>query len=67
MLFTDEITPEMRALPQKRFIIMAFLDCLGTFLTAMGAVYTPGEWISCQCYWRAAPLHLNPTLQNRGG
>mmetsp|Transcript_96406 Transcript_96406/g.274806 ORF Transcript_96406/g.274806 Transcript_96406/m.274806 type:complete len:438 (-) Transcript_96406:248-1561(-) len=44
MLFTDEITPEMRALPQKRFIIMAFLDCLGTFLTAMGAVYTPGQY-----------------------
>lgn len=29
MCFTDEITPEMRALPQSRFMIMAFLDCLG--------------------------------------
>lgn len=43
MLFTDSITPAMKALPKRRFIIMGFLDCCGTFLAAMGAVYTPGS------------------------
>ena len=44
MCFGTEITREMRALPQYPFMIMAFLDCLGTFLSAMGAVYTPGQY-----------------------
>lgn len=39
----SEITKEMRQLPQSRFIIMAALDCGGTFLAAMGAVYTSGQ------------------------
>ena len=42
MIFTDDITPEMRTGSQKPYIIMGLLDSLGTFLTAMGAVYTPG-------------------------
>jgi hypothetical protein len=37
------ITPAMRRSPQGRFAIMGLLDCFGTFLTAMGAVYTPGQ------------------------
>ena len=43
MWFGDEITPAMRALPQRRFAFMAILDCCGTFLAAMGAVHTPGQ------------------------
>ena len=43
MWFGDEITPAMRALPQRRFVFMAVLDCCGTFLAAMGAVHTPGQ------------------------
>lgn len=40
------VTREMRALPQARFVIMAALDCCGTFLAAMGAVHTPGQYQS---------------------
>eukprot|EP00937_MAST-01D_sp_MAST-1D-sp2_P006340 g6340.t1 len=40
--FTDHITPQMRALPARKFALMGLLDSLGTFLTAMGAVFTPG-------------------------
>lgn len=43
-LFTDKITPEMTAVPKKKFMIMGLLDCFGTFFTAMGAVYTPGQF-----------------------
>ena len=32
----------MEAFPHKIFICMAFLDALGTFLTAMGSAGTPG-------------------------
>jgi hypothetical protein len=39
----NEISRDMRALPQGRFMQMAVLDCLGTFLAAMGAVSTPGQ------------------------
>ena len=39
----SEITLAMRQLPQRRFVRMAILDCLGTFLAAMGAVGTPGQ------------------------
>ena len=42
-LFTDKITPEMTSLPKRKFMIMGLLDCFGTFFTAMGAVYTPGQ------------------------
>ena len=44
MLCTSEITPAMRATPHGRFITMGLLDCFGTFLAAMGAVYTPGQY-----------------------
>lgn len=43
MCFTDAVTPKMRALSKKRFVIMGFLDALGTFFTAMGATFTPGS------------------------
>jgi len=43
MYCTDSVTPAMQALPKRRFLIMGFLDCCGTFLAAMGAVYTPGS------------------------
>jgi drug/metabolite transporter (DMT)-like permease len=28
----------------RRFLVMGVLDCFGTFLTAMGAVYVPGQY-----------------------
>jgi len=34
----------MRALPQRKFMLMAAMDCAGTFLAAMGAVHTPGQY-----------------------
>ena len=41
----DPITPAMRApTHQRRFFTMGVLDCFGTFLTAMGAVFTPGQY-----------------------
>lgn len=43
MCFTDAVTPTMRALPKRRFVIMGLLDALGTFFTAMGAAFTPGS------------------------
>jgi len=43
MMFTKAITPEMRRSGQRRYIVMGILDALGTFFTAMGAVYTPGS------------------------
>lgn len=43
MYFSDSVTPAMQALPKHRFLIMGFLDSCGTFLAAMGAVYTPGS------------------------
>lgn len=41
--FTNIITPEMKAISQQKYILMGLLDCFGTFFTAMGAVYTPGQ------------------------
>lgn len=38
------ITPAMRRSPQGRFVAMGLLDCFGTFFTALGAVYTPGQF-----------------------
>mmetsp|Transcript_3260 Transcript_3260/g.8582 ORF Transcript_3260/g.8582 Transcript_3260/m.8582 type:complete len:491 (+) Transcript_3260:3-1475(+) len=43
MCLTDAVTPKMQALSKKRFLVMGFLDALGTFFTAMGATYTPGS------------------------
>lgn len=43
-LFTDQITKEMTDIPKYKFMIMGLLDCFGTFFTAMGAVYTPGQF-----------------------
>ena len=41
----EPITPRMRTWPHLRaFVVMGVLDCFGTFLTAMGAVYTPGQF-----------------------
>lgn len=38
------ITPQMRSpAHQPRFFTMGLFDTLGTFLTAMGAVFTPGQ------------------------
>lgn len=42
--FTDIITPRMTRIPKSKFFIMGFLDCFGTFFTAMGSVYTPGQF-----------------------
>jgi len=42
-IFMGVVTPEMVAVPKMRFVIMGFLDALGTFCIAMGAVYTPGS------------------------
>lgn len=39
------ILPSMRTLEHhRRFLVMGVLDCFGTFLTAMGAVYVPGQY-----------------------
>lgn len=39
------ITSDMRALRHLRgFFVMGLLDCFGTFLTAMGNVFTPGTY-----------------------
>mmetsp|Transcript_64185 Transcript_64185/g.139454 ORF Transcript_64185/g.139454 Transcript_64185/m.139454 type:complete len:431 (-) Transcript_64185:462-1754(-) len=43
MCFTNVVTPEMKALSKHRFVVMGFLDALGTFFTAMGAAFTPGS------------------------
>lgn len=43
MCCTDEITPEMRKVHHKAYLIMAALDSFGTFFISMGAVYTPGQ------------------------
>eukprot|EP00928_Gymnodinium_smaydae_P061049 TRINITY_DN4509_c0_g3_i2.p1 TRINITY_DN4509_c0_g3~~TRINITY_DN4509_c0_g3_i2.p1 ORF type:complete len:431 (+),score=84.43 TRINITY_DN4509_c0_g3_i2:165-1295(+) len=43
MLFTTSVTPEMRRYPKKHFLLMGFLDSLGTFFTCMGTAYTPGS------------------------
>ena len=40
----ERISPAMRAAPHSRFLRMGLLDCFGTFLTAMGAVHTPGQY-----------------------
>lgn len=40
----SEITEAMRVLPNYRFVVMALLDCCGTFFAAMGAVHTPGQY-----------------------
>ena len=45
MLGLDDISqPEMRRMPQAKFLAMGVLDCFGTFFTAMGAVNTPGQY-----------------------
>ncbi len=44
MMFTDKITPRMRAFPQWKLLGMGVLDSFGTFFAAMGAVYTPGQY-----------------------
>ena len=43
MCCTNDITPEMKKIPHKIFVIMALLDSFGTFFISMGAVYTPGQ------------------------
>ena len=44
VLGLDPITPAMRRPHHQRsFLAMGALDCCGTFLTAMGAVFTPGQ------------------------
>jgi hypothetical protein len=43
MVFTNDITPEMRRIPQRIFFFMACMDALGTFFLSMGQVYTPGQ------------------------
>lgn len=43
MCCTNHITPEMRAIPQWKFGVMAVLDAFGTFFISMGTVYTPGQ------------------------
>mmetsp|Transcript_79704 Transcript_79704/g.200532 ORF Transcript_79704/g.200532 Transcript_79704/m.200532 type:complete len:504 (-) Transcript_79704:191-1702(-) len=43
MCLTNAVTPTMKALSKKRFVVMGFLDALGTFFTAMGAAFTPGS------------------------
>jgi len=41
----EPITPRMREpRHQKRFLTMGLLDCFGTFLTAMGANFVPGQY-----------------------
>merc|ERR1712159_301879 len=52
MIWTNDVTPEMRKYPQLPFFVMGVLDSLGTFFTAMGTPGTPGA---------ATPL-LNQTL-----
>merc|ERR1711934_537104 len=52
IIWTQDVTPEMRRYPQLPFFIMGVLDSLGTFFTAMGTPGTPGA---------ATPL-LNQTL-----
>lgn len=46
LLRLDPITPAMRSSPQIRFVTMGLLDCFGTFFTALGSVYTPGQYQS---------------------
>ena len=43
MCLTKDITPDMRKVPHKIYLIMAALDSFGTFFISMGAVYTPGQ------------------------
>ncbi|CAE8630246.1 unnamed protein product [Polarella glacialis] len=43
MLLTNCVTKEMRVFPKKHFLVMGTLDSLGTFLTCLGATYTPGS------------------------
>lgn len=43
MWFSNVVTKEMYAASKWRFLAMGTLDALGTFFTAMGAVYTPGS------------------------
>eukprot|EP00965_Chrysotila_dentata_P045000 1494767-Pleurochrysis_carterae.AAC.3 len=41
----EPITASMHApVHQRRFLAMGIMDCFGTFFTAMGAVYTPGQY-----------------------
>ena len=42
-LFTNEINVSTD-FPQRKFVIMGFLDSLGTLLTALGAVHTPSTF-----------------------
>jgi len=51
-IYTGSISKEMLKFPHKPFMMMGFLDSLGTFFTAMGTPGTPGS---------ATPL-LNQTL-----
>lgn len=39
---SGRVPDELRNQPQKKFIVMSFLDASGTFLSAMGSVKTPG-------------------------
>jgi drug/metabolite transporter (DMT)-like permease len=43
MYCTNEIEASERNSTQYKFVMMGLLDCFGTFLSAMGAVYTPGS------------------------
>ncbi len=38
MCFTKDITPQMRRVPHKYYLVMATLDSFGTFFISMGAV-----------------------------
>jgi len=45
LLGMEPITDRMQdPAHQPRFLTMGLLDCFGTFLTAMGAVYVPGQY-----------------------
>eukprot|EP00163_Fabomonas_tropica_P025399 TRINITY_DN438_c0_g1_i18.p1 TRINITY_DN438_c0_g1~~TRINITY_DN438_c0_g1_i18.p1 ORF type:complete len:183 (+),score=26.29 TRINITY_DN438_c0_g1_i18:31-549(+) len=43
MLFTNDVTKEMREFPKKVFVFMGSLDGLSGFLGAVGGAYTPGQ------------------------
>eukprot|EP00670_Eutreptiella_braarudii_P012340 CAMPEP_0174331680 /NCGR_PEP_ID=MMETSP0810-20121108/17690_1 /TAXON_ID=73025 ORGANISM="Eutreptiella gymnastica-like, Strain CCMP1594" /NCGR_SAMPLE_ID=MMETSP0810 /ASSEMBLY_ACC=CAM_ASM_000659 /LENGTH=172 /DNA_ID=CAMNT_0015447631 /DNA_START=113 /DNA_END=628 /DNA_ORIENTATION=- len=46
MCCTNQITAAERNTPglHRKFFIMGVLDCFGTFLAAIGNVYTPGQY-----------------------
>ena len=42
LLFTNDITPEMKAFPKKKFLVMGFLDSLAGLLIVVGGRHVPG-------------------------